>query len=55
MIGGAELREEQASYDFIREQAMDAETQEMEFPAQYMFKGVPHYEHVDDPSTCSCR
>jgi len=37
------------TYDFIRKQAMDAETQEMEFPAQYMFKGVPKFDEVDDP------
>ena len=36
-------------YDFIRKQTHDADSQEWEFPAQYMFKGVPHYEHVDDP------
>jgi uncharacterized protein len=50
MIGAPTSREEQRKvYDFIRKQAMDAETQDMEFPAEYMFKGVPHYEHVDDP------
>jgi predicted TIM-barrel fold metal-dependent hydrolase len=50
MIGFPQPRAEQAKqYDFIRRQAMDAETQDMEFPAQYMFKGVPHYEQVDDP------
>ncbi len=36
-------------YDWIRRQAMDAETQAMEMPAQYMFKGVPAYDRVDDP------
>jgi uncharacterized protein len=41
--------QQRKAYDFIRKQAMDAETQEMEFPAEYMFKGVPHYEQVDDP------
>ncbi len=50
MIGFPQPREQQAKqYDFIRRQAMDAETQDMEFPAQYMFKGVPHYDRVDDP------
>jgi predicted TIM-barrel fold metal-dependent hydrolase len=50
MIGFPQPRKDQAKqYDFIRRQAMDAETQDMEFPAQYMFKGVPHYEQVDDP------
>jgi hypothetical protein len=50
MIGFPQPREQQAkTYDFIRAQAMDAETQDMEFPAQYMFKGVPHFDQVDDP------
>ena len=50
MIGAPTSREQQRkAYDFIRRQAMDAETQDMEFPAEYMFKGVPHYEQVDDP------
>ena len=50
MIGFPQPRDQQAKqYDFIRRQAMDAETQDMEFPAQYMFKGVPHYDRVDDP------
>jgi predicted TIM-barrel fold metal-dependent hydrolase len=50
MIGLPSSREDRRKvYDFIRKQALDAETQEMEFPAQYMFKGVPHFEHVDDP------
>ena len=50
MIGAPTSREQQRkAYDFIRRQAMDAETQDMEFPAEYMFKGVPHYDRVDDP------
>ncbi len=50
MIGFPVAREEQAKhYDFIRKQTHDADSQEWEFPAQYMFKGVPHYERVDDP------
>src|SRR6476619_478483 len=50
MIGFPQPREEQAKhYDFIRRQTHDADSQEWEFPAQYMFKGVPHYERVDDP------
>jgi len=50
MIGFPAPREETIHhYDFIRKQAMDAETQDMEFPAQYMFKGVPKFEEVDDP------
>jgi predicted TIM-barrel fold metal-dependent hydrolase len=36
-------------YDYIRKATRDAETQEMEFPAQYMFKDVPHYDTIDDP------
>ena len=50
MIGFPQPREEQAKqYDFIRKQTHDADSQEWEFPAQYMFKGVPHYDRVDDP------
>jgi predicted TIM-barrel fold metal-dependent hydrolase len=50
MIGFPAPREQQAKqYDFIRKQTHDADSQEWEFPAQYMFKGVPHYERVDDP------
>ena len=45
MIGFPAPREEQLKlYDFIRKQTHDAESQEWEFPAQYMFKDVPHYE-----------
>ncbi len=36
-------------YDYIRDQAMDPETQGMEMPAEYMFKEVPHYEELTDP------
>ncbi len=50
MIGFPAPREEQAKhYDFIRAQTHDSDSQEWEFPAQYMFKGVPHYDRVDDP------
>ena len=50
MIGFPVPREEQAKhYDFIRKQTHDSDSQEWEFPAQYMFKGVPHYDRVDDP------
>jgi predicted TIM-barrel fold metal-dependent hydrolase len=50
MIGFPAPRDEQAkNYDFIRRQTHDADSQEWEFPAQYMFKGVPHYDRVDDP------
>src|SRR4029079_13673686 len=50
MIGFPAPREEQAKhYDFIRKQTHDSDSQEWEFPAQYMFKGVPHYERVDHP------
>jgi uncharacterized protein len=36
-------------YDSIRKQTMDDESQSMEMPAEYMFKGVPHYEELSDP------
>ena len=38
-------------YDFLRTQLLDRESREdFEFPAQYMFKHVPHFqEHMDDP------
>jgi predicted TIM-barrel fold metal-dependent hydrolase len=38
-------------YDFLRKQLLDRESREdFEFPAQYMFKHVPHFEeHMDDP------
>jgi hypothetical protein len=36
-------------YDWIRKQTMDSESQSMEMPAEYMFKGVPHYEELGDP------
>ena len=50
MIGFPAPREEQAKqYDFIRAQTHDHDSQEWEFPAQYMYKGVPHYERVDHP------
>src|SRR5439155_14649329 len=50
MIGFPAPREVQAKqYDFIRRQTHDPDSQEWEFPAQYMFKGVPHYDRVDDP------
>ncbi len=50
MIGFPQPRDEQAKqYDFIRKQTHDADSEKWEFPAQYMFKGVPHYDRVDDP------
>ena len=50
MIGFPSPREEQAKqYDFIRKQTRDADSERWEFPAQYMFKGVPHNDRVDDP------
>jgi predicted TIM-barrel fold metal-dependent hydrolase len=50
MIGFPAPREEQAHhYDFIRKQTHDRDSQQWEFPAQYMFKEVPHYDRVDDP------
>ncbi|MFI6978044.1 amidohydrolase family protein [Embleya sp. NPDC050154] len=33
-------------YDFLKPQLRDAESGEMEFPAEYMFKGVPN--HLDE-------
>ena len=36
-------------YDYIRKQTMDDESQSMEMPAEYMFKGVPKYEELSDP------
>jgi predicted TIM-barrel fold metal-dependent hydrolase len=38
-------------YDFLRTQLLDRESREdFEFPAEYMFKNVPHFEeHWDDP------
>ncbi len=40
-----------AKYDTIRRGSLDKETQGMEMPAQYMFKGVPTFEddEVEDP------
>ncbi len=38
------------TYASLRALAKDAESQRMEFPAEYMFKDVPnHVENVDDP------
>jgi uncharacterized protein len=45
----AARRDQAKKYDWIRRQAMDAETQEMEMPAGYMFKRVPTYDRIDDP------
>ena len=43
-------KEKQArKFDNIRRIANDAESKEMAMPAQYMFKGVPTYDQVDDP------
>jgi uncharacterized protein len=37
-------------YDFLKTQLRDAESRGMEFPAEYMFKGVPNYvEEGQDP------
>jgi predicted TIM-barrel fold metal-dependent hydrolase len=50
MIGFPVPREQRARvYDEVRKKTRDAESKEMEFPAQYMFKGVPHHDEVDDP------
>ena len=49
-LGFPAPRAEQAKkFDFIRAISNDKETQEMEFPAQYMFKDKPVYEELDDP------
>jgi predicted TIM-barrel fold metal-dependent hydrolase len=43
-------RQEKAKvYDWIRKQTLDSESQSMEMPAEYMFKGVPKYEELSDP------
>jgi predicted TIM-barrel fold metal-dependent hydrolase len=45
-----------ARYDFIREQAKDlASREEMEFPAEYMFKEVPKDLPTDDPVSVTLR
>ena len=37
-------------YDFLKTQLRDEDSRRMEFPAEYMFKGVPNYaEEGDDP------
>jgi hypothetical protein len=41
--------EKKKVYDYIRKQSLDTETQSMEMPAEYMFKGVPHYDELSDP------
>src|SRR4051812_40236755 len=40
-----------AKYQTIRDLSNDSETKSMEMPAEYMFKGVPHYEddEIEDP------
>jgi uncharacterized protein len=49
-LGMPSPRAEQAKkYDTIRRISNDAETKGMEMPAEYMFKGVPHYDDLDDP------
>jgi uncharacterized protein len=45
-----------AQYDFIRKQAKDRATkQQMAFPAEYMFKNVPHDLPTDDPVSVTLR
>ncbi len=45
-----DVRENKAKvYEYIRKASGDPETQNMEFPAQYMFKDVPTYDEIDDP------
>jgi hypothetical protein len=49
-LGLPDSKEKQAKkFDNIRAIANDAESKEMAMPAQYMFKGVPTYDQVDDP------
>jgi predicted TIM-barrel fold metal-dependent hydrolase len=37
-------------YDFLRGQLRDRESrEEFRFPAEYMFKDVPHYDEIEDP------
>ncbi|MFD0855637.1 amidohydrolase family protein [Actinomadura adrarensis] len=49
-------REGTAQYDFIRRQAKDRESREqMAFPAEYMFKNVPHDLPTDDPVSVTLR
>jgi predicted TIM-barrel fold metal-dependent hydrolase len=38
-----------AVYDFIRRQTKDQASKDMRFPAEYMFKDVPHDLPTDDP------
>src|SRR5262245_25364313 len=38
-----------SQYDFIRKQLKDEESKAFAFPAQYMFKDVPHDLPTDDP------
>jgi predicted TIM-barrel fold metal-dependent hydrolase len=45
----APRHEKRQVYENIRKQSLDRETQSMEMPAEYMFKGVPKYEELDDP------
>jgi predicted TIM-barrel fold metal-dependent hydrolase len=47
MIGFPQLGTSQ--YDFIRRQLKDTESKEFAFPAEYMFKNVPHDLPTDDP------
>nr|WP_261566027.1 amidohydrolase family protein [Frankia gtarii] len=44
-----------SQYDFIRRQLKDSESKAFEFPAQYMFKGVPHDLPTDDPVSVTLR
>jgi predicted TIM-barrel fold metal-dependent hydrolase len=42
-------QEGDAVYDFIRKQTKDQGSKDMRFPAEYMFKNVPHDLPADDP------
>jgi predicted TIM-barrel fold metal-dependent hydrolase len=49
-LGLPDSKDKQAKkFDKIRAIANDAESKAMAMPAQYMFKGVPTYDEVDDP------
>lgn len=49
-------REGSGQYDFIRRQTKDrASREEMRFPAEYMFKNVPHDLPTDDPVSVTLR
>ena len=36
-------------YEFLKRQLRDEGSKTMAMPAEYMFKGVPKYDEIDDP------